>query len=121
MTALTKHAYFKSPNTKKIAVFDLKEPPSLDAYFKSSVDEVPEQRTSTLTAGSLRFLKDIDAMEFVNMERCASYHRIQVWEKDGSSFIGFGHKDNKSMGRTIENSHLVAAMYHKLKLEVGPK
>ena len=117
-TALSRNQHFKDKKGKKIAIIDPKEPPKLDKFQALSEKDCPEQRTSTLTPSSLRFLTDIGAMEYVNKDRCASYHRIQVWEKDGSSFLAFDHPDNRSMGRTIENSHLVAALYHLLQIEV---
>lgn len=120
-TALTRHSYFRKEGRKKIAILDLNEPPKLDKYIVNGPADVPEQRTSTLTPSSLRFLTDIGVMQHVNDDRCARYHRMQVWEKDGSSFLAFEHPDKRSMGRTIENSHLVAAMYHLLKQEVAQK
>lgn len=118
---MTRHPYFKNEGKKKVAILDLNEPPKLENYKKLGLEDVPEQRTSTLTPSSLRFLTDIGAMHHVNDQRCSSYHKMQVWEKDGSSFLGFEHPDCRSMGKTIENSHLVAALYHQLREEVGLK
>jgi len=88
-------------------------------FSEKPVTQVPEQRTSTLTPSSLRFLRDIGGLEHVNEERFRPYHRISVWERDGSGFLNFEHEDQREMGRTIENSHLVAALYQSLKESVA--
>ena len=117
--ALVNHPYFREAGPKKIAVVDLQEPPSLARFSGEAGAEPPEQRTSTLTPSSLRFLRDIGGLEHVNSERCRPYHRVCVWERDGSGFLSFEHEDQREMGRTIENSHLVAALYQSLKESVA--
>lgn len=117
---MTHHPFFKQADHKRIAIVDVKEPPKLEQYQSLRPEDVPEQRTSTLTPSSLRFLRDVGGLDLVNRDRCKDYYRMQVWEKDGSGFLGFARADNASMGCTIENSHLVAALYEKLRRDVRP-
>lgn len=100
---------------------DLREPPAIAQFAEKPATQVPEQRTSTLTPSSIRFLRDIGGLEHVNEERFRAYHRISVWERDGSGFLNFEHEDQREMGRTIENSHLVAALYQSLQQSVASR
>ena len=117
--ALAGHSYFREEGPRKIAVVDVREPPGLGQFAEKPATQVPEQRTSTLTPSSIRFLSDIGGLELVNEERFRPYHKISVWERDGSGFLNFEHEDQRELGRTIENSHLVAALYQSLKESVG--
>jgi len=113
--AVANHSYFREGRAKKIAVLDFKEPPKISSYKETPKEAVPEQRTSTLTPSSIRFLQDSGALEYVNEERFRPYHHIKVWERQGRGFLSFEQTDNREMGRTIENNHLVAAIYEALK------
>jgi 2-polyprenyl-6-methoxyphenol hydroxylase-like FAD-dependent oxidoreductase len=45
------------------------------------------------------------------------YYWMQVWEKQGSSYLTFNNDDGSSMGRTAENDHISAGLYEQLKNE----
>ena len=88
-------------------------------YKGEKASGVPEQRTSTLTPNNLRFLKDIGGLDLINEERLNPYYEIFVWEREGHGALHFEHEDKREMGKTIENGHLVAALYDLLKRDVG--
>lgn len=99
-------------------ILDTKEPPSQASFTQKGV---PNQRTYTLSPASLEFLEMLGTLELVNKERCKEFLGMQVWEKQGTGYLKFGRDANSKfgMGRTIENDHLVSALYCQLKQNVS--
>lgn len=78
---------------------------------------IPEQRTYALSNASNDFLEALGVHHFINMERYKAYYWMQVWELQGGSYLSFKAEENKNIGRTVENNHLTAALYQRLKSE----
>lgn len=137
--AISNHPHFKETDETgpRIAVLDVRPPPEMKS-FGASASPVPDQRTSTLTPGSIKFLKDIGGLDHLNRERFQEYYGIKVWERCGQGVLRFNptnqqsetsldqdslggayrpERAGKEMGRTIENSHLVAGLFESLKTD----
>ena len=113
--ALSNHNYFKESEDGNIVILDMREPPALSNFSEKGV---PNQRTYTLSPASLNYLNNLETLNLLNQDRFQEYFNMQVWEKQGTSYLKFnaGEADSQwGMGRTIENDHLSAALYEQLK------
>lgn len=119
VAALAHNNYFQESGPKNITVLDLREPPSLEKFQGDIKEEIPMHRTFTLSPSSVEFLENVGVVDKMNMERFREYYHMQVWEKQGSSFLTFNGENGEGMGRTVENDHLTAALYSHLKENVN--
>lgn len=120
VAALAQNDFFRESEERNITILDIREPPNLENFTKKKKEknEIPLHRTFTLSPSSIQFLEEIGVTERMNYERFCEYFHMQVWEKQGSSYLTFSSEDGNGMGRTVENDHLSAALYNQLKENV---
>ena len=97
-----------------IALIDAQSEAQLAGYAsKSSSVSDFAARVSALTPGSVEFLKEIGAWEFVLSESCSAYQRMSVWDALGTAQIDFDAADthHHELGFIVENQNVSAGIY----------
>lgn len=94
-------------------ILDPMEPPSLDQFH--SKDTIADQRVVSLSLASINFLKELGVWSLLNRDRLGSVRQMQVWEIGGNSFIKFNDNPEHEIGCVVENNHLQAAIFERLR------
>jgi len=84
----------------KIIVLEKNQPQGPDSW-----DEAFDPRVSAITRASENILRHCGAWEFIQTQRRAAYHKMDVWDSDGTGNIQF-HADEAGvdyLGQIIEN------------------
>lgn len=93
------------------------EAQSLCSDWPSSKDTIDgyDARVSALTAGSQRFLQDLEVWGDIESQRLSPYRQMQVWDADGTGSIGFDCEDINQplLGHIVENRITATALLRK--------
>ncbi|XP_070576864.1 ubiquinone biosynthesis monooxygenase COQ6, mitochondrial-like [Ptychodera flava] len=86
-------------------------------------DQLPENysnRVCSLNPGTVEFLKDIGAWQYITKMRVNSYKRMQVWDSCSNALITFDRENlSKKIGHIVENDVTVIGLTKVLDLLKG--
>jgi 2-octaprenylphenol hydroxylase len=97
----------------KTALIDRR--PLLTEYVKGNQLADYDTRVSALSRKSQRFLQKLGVWESVLAERCTAYHRMVVWDGEGTASIDFDANsiNEEDIGHIVENRIVANALYQR--------
>ena len=102
----------------RIALVDKNEDPTITLAAERDKSGF-EARVSALSASSRKILKQLGAWNLIEEKRHCDFHKMHVWDADGTGSIMFSAEDLAvpRLGTIVENSLVVEALMQRLKLK----